>query len=117
MKKSIQDLTQAGQSIWLDYIRRDMIENGELAQLIEEEGLRGMTSNPSIFEKVIAGGAHYNALVDEANRRGGDTNAVYESIVVRDIQDAADLLHPVYEATDAHDGYVSLEVSPHLAHD
>ena len=117
MKKSVQDLTQAGQSIWLDYIRRDMIENGELAQLIEEEGLRGMTSNPSIFEKAIAGGAHYNALVDEANRRGGDTNAVYESIVVRDIQDAADLLHPVYEATDAHDGYVSLEVSPHLAHD
>ena len=117
MKKSVQDLTQAGQSIWLDYIRRDMIENGELAQLIEEEGLRGMTSNPSIFEKAIAGGAHYNALVDEANRRGGGTNAVYESIVVRDIQDAADLLHPVYEATDAHDGYVSLEVSPHLAHD
>jgi transaldolase len=117
MKESVRNLTQAGQSIWLDYIRRDMIENGELAQLILEEGLRGMTSNPSIFEKAIAGGAHYNALIDEANRRGGDANAVYESVVVRDIQDAADLLHPVYEATDARDGYVSLEVSPHLAHD
>lgn len=116
MKKPVQQLERIGQSIWLDYIRRDMIEDGELAQLIQEEGLRGMTSNPSIFEKAITG-PHYNALVEAAHRRGGDTNTVYESIAVRDIQDAADLLHPVYEATDAHDGYVSLEVSPHLAHD
>lgn len=117
MKKSVQALTEAGQSIWLDYIRRDMLQNGELAQLVREEGLRGMTSNPSIFEKALAG-PHYGALIEEAQRSGKrDTGAVYESVVVRDIQDAADLLMPVYEASDARDGYVSLEVSPHLAHD
>lgn len=117
MKPPVKALTDAGQSIWLDYIRRDMLQNGELAQLVREEGLRGMTSNPSIFEKALAG-PHYGALIEEAQRIGkGDTGAVYESVVVRDIQDAADLLMPVYEESDAHDGYVSLEVSPHLAHD
>lgn len=117
MKPSVKALTAAGQSIWLDYIRRDMLENGELAQLVREEGLRGMTSNPSIFEKALAG-PHYGTLIEEAQRSGkNDIGAIYESVVVRDIQDAADLLMPVYEQSDARDGYVSLEVSPHLAHD
>lgn len=116
MKPSVQALTAAGQSIWLDYIRRDMLENGELERLVREEGLRGMTSNPSIFEKAIAG-PHYDRLVDEARGQYRDTKAIYEAIAVRDIQDAADLLMPVYEESAGLDGYVSLEVSPHLAHD
>lgn len=116
MKQPVEQLNALGQSIWLDYIRRDMLENGELERMIAEDGLRGMTSNPSIFEKALAG-PHYRALLDEAQRPGGDHNEVYETVVVRDIQDAADLLMPVYEATAARDGYVSLEVSPHLAHD
>lgn len=113
----IHALERAGQSVWLDYIRRDLIESGELARLVKDEGLRGMTSNPAIFEKAIAGSRDYDTLLEAAARDGADTKTVYERIAVRDIQDAADLLRPVYDASRAHDGYVSLEVSPHLAHD
>jgi transaldolase/glucose-6-phosphate isomerase len=106
-----------GQSIWLDYIRRDLMKSGELQRLIDEDGLRGMTSNPSIFEKAIAGGQYQDFLDSLAGRTDLDAKARYELLAIRDIQDAADILAPVYKSTKKRDGYVSLEVSPYLAND
>ncbi len=106
-----------GQSIWLDYIRRDLMTTGELKRLITEDGLRGMTSNPSIFEKAIEGGRYQDFLDSLADRNEIDAKGRYEMLAMRDIQDAADILAPVYQSTKKHDGYVSLEVSPYLAHD
>jgi transaldolase/glucose-6-phosphate isomerase len=107
-----------GQSIWLDYIRRDLLKDGELQRLITEDGLRGMTSNPAIFEKAIAGSTQYQDFLDSlAGRADLDAKGRYELLAIRDIQDAADLLRPVYQSTKKRDGYVSLEVSPYLAHD
>ena len=106
-----------GQSIWLDYIRRDLMTSGELQRLITEDGLRGMTSNPSIFEKAIAGGQYQDFLDSLADRNDLDAKGRYELLAIRDIQDAADVLRPVYQSTKKRDGYVSLEVSPYLAHD
>jgi transaldolase/glucose-6-phosphate isomerase len=106
-----------GQSIWLDYIRRDLMKSGELQRLIDEDGLCGMTSNPAIFEKSIAGGQYQDFLDSLAGRSDLDAKARYELLAIRDIQDAADVLGPVYKKTKKHDGYVSLEVSPYLAHD
>jgi transaldolase/glucose-6-phosphate isomerase len=113
----LQALLTFGQSVWLDYIRRDLISTGELARLIREDGLRGMTSNPSIFEKAIAGSTDYAAALQELGRRPDlDAIAIYEQLAIRDVQDAADVLRPVYDQTRRRDGYVSLEVSPYLAH-
>jgi transaldolase/glucose-6-phosphate isomerase len=106
-----------GQSVWLDYIRRDLMKSGELQRLITEDGLRGMTSNPTIFEKAIAGGQYQDFLDSLANRSDLDAKGRYELLAIRDIQDAADILAPVYQASKKHDGYVSLEVSPYLAND
>jgi len=113
----LQRLQEYGQSVWLDYIRRDLMENGELRRLIADDGLRGMTSNPAIFEKAIADSALYDAAFAAMPDRSADTKARYEHVALRDIQQAADTLRPVYEATQRRDGYVSLEVSPYLAHD
>jgi transaldolase len=113
----LQALAALGQSIWLDFIKRDLIESGELARRVGTGELTGMTSNPAIFEKAIAGSTDYDRLLAEAARDRADTKTVYERLAVRDIRDAADALRPVYDATKARDGYVSLEVSPHLAHD
>ncbi|MGA7295785.1 MAG: bifunctional transaldolase/phosoglucose isomerase [Terriglobales bacterium] len=111
-------LNKFGQSIWLDYIRRDLLKSGELQRLITEDGLRGMTSNPAIFEKTIAGSTQYQDFLDSlANRTDLDARGRYELLAIRDIQDAADLLAPAYKSTKKRDGYVSLEVSPYLAHD
>jgi transaldolase / glucose-6-phosphate isomerase len=118
--KAANPLTQLqsfGQSIWLDYIRRDLMRSGELQRLITEDGLRGMTSNPSIFEKAIAGGQYQDFLDSLTGRTDLDAKGRYELLAIRDIQDAADLLAPVYQSTKKRDGYVSLEVSPYLAHD
>jgi transaldolase/glucose-6-phosphate isomerase len=119
--KAANRLTQLqtfGQSIWLDYIRRDLLKGGELQRLITEDGLRGMTSNPAIFEKAIAGSTEYQDFLDSlAGRTDLDAKGRYELLAIRDIQDAADLLAPVYQSTKKRDGYVSLEVSPYLAHD
>ncbi len=105
-----------GQSMWLDYIRRDLITSGSLKTMIEEDGLRGMTSNPAIFEKAIAESSLYDDILKSlASRNDLDTKARYEQIAIRDIQGAADLLRPVYESSKFRDGYVSLEVSPLLA--
>ena len=113
----LKALNTLGQSVWLDYIRRSLITSGELARLIEADGLRGVTSNPSIFEKAIAGSTDYvQALGELSKRKDLDAKGVYEQIAIRDIQDAADILRVVYDQTAGRDGYVSLEVSPYLAH-
>jgi transaldolase / glucose-6-phosphate isomerase len=105
-----------GQSMWLDYIRRDLLTSGQLKKMIEEDGLRGMTSNPSIFEKAIGDSSLYDDMLKSlASQPGLDATARFEKIAIRDIQDAADVLRPVYESSKFHDGYVSLEVSPLLA--
>jgi transaldolase/glucose-6-phosphate isomerase len=113
----LRALGQYGQSVWLDYIRRSLITSGELQRLIDEDGLRVMTSNPAIFEKAIAGSSDYKDVLSDPSSRGLDAKALYEQIAIRDIQDAADALAPVYAASNALDGYVSLEVSPSLARD
>ncbi len=110
-------LADQGQSVWLDYIRRDLVEGGGLARLVREDGLAGVTSNPAIFEKAIAGSRDYDAALAAALAETRDPVAVYERLAVRDIQDAADVLRPVYDASGGRDGFVSLEVSPGLAHD
>jgi len=114
----LQVLSEYGQSVWLDYIRRGLITSGELKRLVDEDGLRGVTSNPSIFEKAIAGSTDYNAALQALEQqRDLDAKALYELLAVGDIQEAADVLLPVYQQTRQRDGYVSLEVSPYLAHD
>ncbi len=112
------ELRRYGQSIWLDYIRRHLITSGELARLVEEDGLCGVTSNPSIFEKAVTGSTDYDDILSTAARRGErDPLLVYELLAVRDIQGAAEVFRPLYEQLRRRDGYVSLEVSPLVAHD
>jgi len=113
----LKKLGTLGQSIWLDYIRRDLIVSGELRRLIKEDGLRGMTSNPSIFEKAIAGSHDYDEDILVMSRELRGVKAIYEALTQRDVQSAADEFRPLYDKTDGKDGYVSLEVNPHLAHD
>ncbi|HJR60454.1 MAG TPA: transaldolase [Vicinamibacterales bacterium] len=114
----IRALQGFGQSVWLDYLRRSLFTSGEFKRLITEDGLRGATSNPSIFEKAIAGSTDYlRALQDIERRADAEPMALYEALAIRDIRAAADLLRPVYAGTVRADGYVSLEVSPYLAHD
>ena len=113
----LKQLGTLGQSIWLDYIRRDLIASGELRRLIEEDGLRGMTSNPSIFEKAIAESHDYDEDIRAMALEGKGAEAIYEALSQRDVQSAADEFRPLYDRTDGKDGYVSLEVNPHLAHD
>jgi transaldolase/glucose-6-phosphate isomerase len=113
----LKALLRYGQSIWFDYIRRDLITSGQLARMIHEDGLRGMTSNPTIFEKAFSSSPDYTKPLGELARRGDlDAKGIYETLAIRDIQDAADALREVYEAAKRRDGYVSLEVSPYLAH-
>jgi len=115
----LKELAAQGQSIWLDYIRRDLILSGELRRLVEEDGVRGVTSNPTIFEKAITGSTDYDQALQKllALDRAAPAEKLYEPLAIADIQMAADVLRGVYEASDGGDGYVSLEVSPHLAHD
>ena len=113
----LKRLGALGQSIWLDYIRRDLISSGGLRRLIEEDGLRGMTSNPSIFEKAIADSHDYDEDIRAMALDGKGVGAIYESLSQRDVQSAADEFRPLYDKTDGTDGFVSLEVNPHLAHD
>lgn len=113
----MKQLLALGQSVWYDYIRRDLYTGPELRRLVEEDGLRGMTSNPTIFQKAIAG----TELYDEDIRRQGSAGAaapqVFEALAVTDVQRAADVFRPVFDATGGNDGFVSIEVGPHLAHD
>jgi transaldolase len=113
---ALHRLQALGQSIWLDSISRDLIRSGELQRLVDQ-GLQGMTSNPTIFEKAITGSADYDDLLRQSARAGMSPAAIFEALAVRDIRAAADVLRPVYERLDGADGFVSLEVSPHLAND
>jgi transaldolase/glucose-6-phosphate isomerase len=117
LESPLAQLHAYGQSVWLDYIRRSLVTSGELERLIDEDGLRGVTSNPSIFEKAITGSTDYQDLLDSPANRGMAAKNLYEMIAVRDVQSAADLLRGVYEESQRRDGYVSLEVSPLLARD
>jgi transaldolase/glucose-6-phosphate isomerase len=118
MTNSLQALGQAGQAPWLDYLHRKILENGELARRIAEDGLRGMTSNPSIFEKAIGGTTDYDAAI-KAMMDVSDADVVdlYERLAIKDIQGAADILRPLYDKLGGKDGFVSLEVSPYLGLD
>jgi len=112
------DVVAAGQSLWYDNIRRGLITSGELKGLIDNDGLLGVTSNPAIFEKAIAGSSDYNdALRSLEKEKDQDAKSIYEKLAIRDIQEAADIMLPVYTRTAKRDGYISLEVSPYLAND
>lgn len=112
----LRELELYGQSVWLDYIRRGLITTGELHRLVHEDNVRGVTSNPAIFEKAVTGSTDYTSGLEALRKREDlDARGLYEQLAIRDIQDAADVLRPVYDATDRRDGYVSLEVSPYLA--
>ena len=112
------DLYHHGQSIWLDNINRDLVTGGGLKRLTDV-GLRGLTSNPTIFHKAIAESRAYDASISDSLRADprADEHALYERLTIQDVQLAADILRPVYDSSEGHDGFVSLEVSPHLAHD
>jgi transaldolase len=110
-------LNTLGQSIWLDYIKRDLMASGQLKKLIDEDALRGMTSNPSIFEQAFAEGHDYDKDIEAMARSGKDVNEIYEALTQKDVQDAADVFRNLYNKMEGSDGYVSLEVNPHLAHD
>ncbi len=114
----LQQLAQSGQAVWFDFIRRHLLTGGELNRMVERDGLRGITANPSIFEKAIVGSDDYR---DELQALAGESTldavGIYEHLASVDVQRAADILGPVYHATAGRDGYVSLEVAPALAHD
>ena len=113
----LRELEVFGQSVWMDFIRRKMIVSGELKRLIAEDGLGGVTSNPSIFEKAIAENSDYDTAIHKLALRGKTPDQIYTALTVGDIQDAADLFRPLYDRLNGADGFVSLEVSPHLARD
>ena len=110
-------LVQCGQSIWLDFLSRTMLVSGELVSLIQEDGISGVTSNPAIFEKAIAGSSGYDDAIAALARQGLCAVEIYESLAIEDVRMTADLLRPLYDRLDGKDGFVSLEVSPHLARD
>ncbi len=121
MKASVNNplvkLGEFGQSPWLDTIRRSLVTSGELEEMVERDGLKGVTSNPAIFEKAITGSTDYAEWLEELRPRKLSASELYETLAVRDIQAAADVMKRVYDATEGFDGYVSLEVSPYLAND
>ena len=113
----LKALLEYGQSPWMDYIRRDLLSSGGLKKMIQEDGLMGMTSNPTIFEKAITGSKDYADILESPEAKKLDAKGVYEKIAIRDVQDATDIFKPVYQQSKRRDGYVSLEVSPFLAND
>ena len=118
MNNRFKELEQIGQSVWLDNISRDILNKKELQKLIDEVGLKGVTSNPTIFQKAIGSGTAYDEQIEELLSKNNSITAdeLFEELAVRDIQNAADVLYPVYEKTDGVDGFVSIEVSPILAY-
>ena len=116
VENPLKQLARFGQSIWLDYIRRSLMTSGDLRRMVEEDGLGGMTSNPSIFEKAMGGAEYADYLAQLRQDKTLDAKGIYEGLAIRDIQEAADVLRPVYDRTKRHDGYVSMEVSPYLAY-
>jgi transaldolase len=117
MDNPLLKLEALGQSIWMDFIRRSTLTSGDLKRLIDEDGLSGVTSNPSIFEKAIAQGTEYDDEIGSLARQGKPVKMIYEALTIEDIRMTADIFRPVYDRLEGRDGFVSLEVSPHLAHD
>ena len=120
MRSSVNPLRQLedfGQSVWLDYIRRHLLLSPEFRRLIEEDGLKGMTSNPTIFEKAIGGSNDYDEQFAELVHGQKGVDELYEALTTDDIKRALDALRPLYDSTDGRDGFVSYEVSPRLAND
>jgi transaldolase len=117
MSNPLVELQRYGQSVWLDYIRRQALQSGEVRKLIDEDGLRGMTANPTIFQQAIAAGHDYDDTINRLLGKGADPVTIYETLAVEDIQVACDQFRSVYDSTDGADGFVSLEVAPGLAHD
>ena len=116
MVNRIQQITALGQAIWLDFISRDLLRSGGLTELVEE-GITGVTSNPTIFQKAISGSSIYDDDIRKLAQQGKSTPEIYEALAIADVGDAADCLRPVYNETHARDGFVSIEVNPHLAND
>ncbi len=114
-KTTIQQLGEFGQSVWLDYISRSLIDTGKLQAMIDQ-GLRGMTSNPTIFDKAISTSNNYDKKILDLKKKGKSTFEIYDDLTVKDIQDAADIFRPVYQQTNGKDGFVSLEVNPKFAY-
>src|SRR3954453_3888148 len=110
-------ITELGTSIWLDQIRLNLIESGELERLVKYESLRGVTSNPAIFEKAILGSDDYDHLIEEDAHNGLEARAIYEHVAVKTVQDACDVLRPVWDESQGADGFVSIEVEPDIAFD
>ena len=110
-------LSDAGQSVWLDFINREILVGGDLRRMIDDDGLLGMTSNPTIFDKAISHGAAYDDDFTRLVAQGADADAIYYALTSHDVSAALDLFRPVYDSTEGVDGYVSYEVSPLLAHD
>ncbi|HWK49364.1 MAG TPA: transaldolase, partial [Steroidobacter sp.] len=117
VRNPLRQVHQLGQSLWLDDIRRSWLRDGHLARLIADDALGGVTSNPAIFAKAIGEGAEYNDAIASLARAGRSTNDIYETLALEDVQAAADLFRSTYDSTGGADGFVSLEVSPHLADD
>ncbi|MPZ23714.1 MAG: transaldolase [Dehalococcoidia bacterium] len=110
-------LAQQGQSVWLDYMRRNLVRSGELKKLTDSDAVSGVTANPTIFEKAITGSTDYDEAIERLVAEGADANRIYEDLASNDIQMAADVLSPIWAMRRGDDGYVSIEVSPRLAHD
>jgi transaldolase len=119
LMNSLRQLQQLGQSVWLNYIGRDLITGGKLQKSVEEDGLSGITSNPTIFAKAISGGSEYERVIQRILKTTPDVDSpvLFELIEVEDLRMAADVLRPVYQRTNGNDGFVSIEISPHLAYD
>jgi len=116
MSNPLRTLQEYGQSVWLDFVSRELLKSGGLGRLVTEDGIRGVTSNPSIFEKAIGHGDDYDQLIAAAERSGDlDPGALFEQLAIHDIREGADALSGVYEQTQHRDGYISIEVSPYLA--
>src|SRR4051812_34147797 len=112
---TLNDLLNYGQSYWLDNLTRKKITGGELKKRVEEEELRGITSNPSIFNKAITGSEDYDSQIKELVGKGANLQEIYDALTIKDVQDACDILKPVFDSSDGVDGFVSLEVGPYIA--
>src|SRR3954462_10735446 len=118
MSNRVIEVQKYGQSIWYDNIRRGLITSGDLAKMVNEEGLLGVTSNPAIFTAAITGSPDYDPSIKALVKQGvGKPEQIYEALAIRDVQDACDILHGTYVRTNRVDGYMSFEVSPYLAND
>ncbi len=117
MSNPLQELQQLGQSVWYDNVDRAQIQSGQYQRILTDDGIAGVTSNPTIFGKSISSGHAYDEQISQLLSEGKDTSDVYEAVVIQDIRTVADMLRPVFERTEGQDGYVSLEVSPDLSHD